>query len=464
MKRRSFGLMAGASSVALACGAHRAQAQSAADFAALSQTTLTPLGAERAGNAAGTIPAWTGGFTTVPAGWDPSSQLVPDFWAGEAPLYTINAANMAQYANMLTLGVQHLMTTAGFSIKVYPTHRTAAAPQWVYDNIVKNAQNAKLNAADGRTGFTGAYGGIPFPVPDTSNPFTAGAQVIWNHRCRWQGAANTQTGASFVSNGGHVLLAGGGVTQNDYPYYDPNGSLATYQGYQYENHETLIGPATFIGEQVLDRFATNSLQNPDILWELLPGEGRVRKAPELKYDTPSGFTDGIANYDEYNGFDGALDRYDWKLLGKQEMLIPYNNNAMRRASSWDVHQAKFLNPDIVRFELHRCWVVDATLHPGERNVVAHRRLYVDEDTFQVMIGDEWDASGNLYKEVMTFNTVFPNLPGTILLNSMVYNLQTGDYVTISGPWGNAPYNKPEDFSPIPANELEPQAMAAAASY
>lgn len=464
MQRRTFGLMTAASTMALSCGGLRAHAQSTASFEELSKTTLTPLGSERAGNAAGTIPAWTGGMTTAPADWDQSSQMVPDFWAGEAPLYTVDASNMEQYTNLLTLGVQHLMKKSGFSIKVYPTHRTASAPQWVYDNIVKNSQNAKLIQSDGRTGFTGGYGGIPFPMPDTSNPYSAGAQIIWNHRTRWQGVADTQVGASYVCNGGDVVLAGAGVTQNVYPYYDPKGSLATYEGYQYENHETLFGPATLAGEQVLDRYATNSLKNPDILWELLPGEGRVRKAPELMYDTPSAFTDGIANFDEYNGFEGPLDRYNWKLIGKQEMLIPYNNNAMRRTSALDVHQPKFLNPDIVRWELHRCWVVDATLHPGERNVIAHRRLYVDEDTWTVMAGDEWDAGGNLYKEVMTFNIVFPNLPGTILLNSMVYNLQTGNYVTISGPWGNPPFNKPISFAPIPQYELEPQAMAAAASY
>jgi hypothetical protein len=464
MKRRTFSLLAGTSMLALAGTSRRAAAQSAADFATLSKTTLTPLGSERAGNVAGTIPAWTGGFTTVPADWDPSSQIVPDFWSGESPLYTVNASNLSQYASLLSDGVKSLIQNTGLSLQVFPTHRTAAAPQWVYDNIVANSTRAQLNEADGRTGFTGAYGGIPFPMPDTSNPLSAGAQIIWNHRCRWQAPANTQIGASVVSNNGSITLAGGGITQNDYPYYDPNGSLATYQGYQYMNHETLIAPATSIGTQVLDRFATNSLQNPDILWELLSGQGRVRKAPELKYDTPSSFTDGIASFDEYNGFDGALDRYDWKLIGKQEMLIPYNNNAMRRAAISDVHMPKFLNPEIVRWELHRVWVVDATLHAGERHVIPHRRLFVDEDTYTVALADEWDANGNLYKEAMTFNVVFPNLPGTIMLNSMVYNLQTGDYVTITGPWGNAPYNKPESFAPIPASDLEPQAMAAAASY
>ena len=464
MKRRTFSLLAGTSMLALAGAKKNAFAQSASDFATLSTTTLTPFGSERAGNAAGTIPAWTGGFTTVPADWDAATQMTPDFWADESPLYTVDASNMAQYATLLTDGVKHMIQNQGFSLQVYATHRTQASPQWVYDNIVKNSTNAKLNEADGRTGFTGAFGGVPFPVPDTSKPLSAGAQVIWNHRCRWMGVANTEVGCSMVSNGGHIVFAGGGKTENAFPFYDPNGSVATYKGYVYRNHEVLFGPGTFVGEQITDQFATNSLQNPDILWELLPGQGRVRKAPELKYDTPSGFTDGIANFDEYYCFDGALDRYDWKLLGKQEMLVPYNNNKLRRTPVDVAHLPKFVNPDAVRWELHRVWVVDATLHAGERHVIPHRRFFVDEDTWTITIADEWDANGDLEKCGMNYNIAFPNLPGTILLNTVCYNLQTGDYVTISGPWGNSPYNAPITFGPIPPSDLEPQAMAAAASY
>jgi hypothetical protein len=114
--------------------------------------------------------------------------------------------------------------------------------------------------------------------------------------------------------------------------------------------------------------------------------------------------------------------------------------------------------------LHRVWVVDATLHAGERHVIPHRRFFVDEDTWTITIADEWDANGDLEKCGMNYNIAFPNLPGTILLNTVCYNLQTGDYVTISGPWGNSPYNAPITFGPIPPSDLEPQAMAAAASY
>jgi hypothetical protein len=83
MNRRRFGLLAGTSAIAAAGASGRSFAQTAPNPQLLT-TTLTPLGAERAGNAAGTIPAWTGGFNTPPANWDGSTQLLVDFFASDS--------------------------------------------------------------------------------------------------------------------------------------------------------------------------------------------------------------------------------------------------------------------------------------------------------------------------------------------------------------------------------------------
>ena len=29
--------------------------------------------------------------------------------------------------------------------------------------------------------------------------------------------------------------------------------------------------------------------------------------------------------DQYDGYNGSPDRYDWQLIGKRELLVPYNN-------------------------------------------------------------------------------------------------------------------------------------------
>src|SRR3990167_8464228 len=141
---------------------------------------LTPLGAERAGNADGSIPAWTGGMTTPIPGDKPGGRRSDPF-QNEKPLFTINASNAAQYADKLTDGTRAMLAKYpdSYRLDVYQTHRTAAAPQWVYDNTLTNASRARID----NDVVVGAFGGIPFPIP------TSGAEVMWNHLLRWRAPA-----------------------------------------------------------------------------------------------------------------------------------------------------------------------------------------------------------------------------------------------------------------------------------
>lgn len=458
MKRRIFNLLAGTSLAVLKFGSAKAQA---ADPSLL-KTTLTPFGAERAGNADGSIPAWTGGYTTVPPGWT-HGQSMPDFFAGETATLTINSNNMAQYEDRLTEGVMALMTKYGFAIKVYPTHRTASAPQSVYDNMAQNVTRAQLDPGGPNVGFKNALGGVPFPIPDVSDPLSAGAQIIWNHNSRWAGYGYTSVNWAYVVNGGSLVLASKNNISADYPFYDPAGTLANFQGIQYRYFDDVIGPANLVGTESLTYSTTDG---PTIAWELLNGQGRVRKAPEVSFDTPSSYTDGVSNFDEYFGFTGALIKYDWKYIEKKEVYIPYNNNAMVLVPAAQAHLAHFLDPELIRWELHRVWVVEATLHPGQRNVLARRRYYVDEDTWIIAHGDAWDADGNLYHVNTSYFTLRPDLPGLVLGNNVVTNMQTGDYASITGNWDEKANPTLKFFDAIPnaSSVFDPQSMAASAQY
>ena len=444
-----------------AFGAHAALAAVTADQAALLKTTLTPMGAERAGSADGLIPAWTGGLTTPPAGWTPD-QPMPDLFASDKPIVTINASNMDQYKDRLTPGVMQMMKQYGYSITVYPTHRTAAAPQWVYDNIYRNALNAQPDPAGARMGFSGAYGGVPFPIPD-ADPSQAGAEIMWNHEARWQGVSVVENiGVIVVSNGTMTLSAGSHYT-HDEPYYeakDPSDAgLIERDLYEFTS------PPSINGEKIIQWLSSDPLKTPTQAWQLLTGQGRVRKAPELFYDTPATQTDDIDNYDEFYVFNGALDKYDWKLIGKKEMYIPYNNNKLFLATTTQAHGPHFLNPNLVRWELHRVWVVEATLHPGERNVIAKRVFYVDEDTWDATLADEYDSHGQLWKTEQLFTLDRPDLPGTVFSNDVVYDLLKNEYVTSGGPWGDAPYNTPPDYTNLPSpNKFNAESLAAQAQF
>ena len=461
MKRRSFGLLAGSSLVALNAGRAVAQVVGVANpkDPTLLTTTLTPMGAEREGNADGSIPRWTGGYTTVPAGWQPG-QSMPDFFADEQPVVVIDASNMAGHADKLSDGVMAMMQKFGFSIKVYPTHRTACAPQKIYDNIAANLSTAQLDPRGPRWGFINAFGGIPFPIPDTSDALAAGSQIIWNHQARWAGYAYRYLSQCWSVSGGNLQLGQKGWSDEDFPYYyrEDLKQLGIRIAITY------VGPPNVVGEEITVWDSTDPAKNPNIAWELLNGQGRVRKTPELSFDTPSSTTDGIANYDEYTGFIQSQEKYDFTFIEKKEQYIPYNNNGMILLPAEKVHLEHFLDPNVVRWELHRVWVVEAKLHPGERDVLARRKFYVDEDTWTIGCEDCWDANDNLYHVNTIYNRPRPELPGTIYANNCVTNMQTGDYATLDGPWDQLA-NPNFQFEPgFPDSTYDPQSMAAAGQY
>ena len=181
----------------------------------LKGSTLTPFGSIRAGNADGSISAWTGENLTLPADFE--NGTTPQFFTDEKPLYSITGANYTKYQDKLPAGaIALLQKYPNFRLDVYLTHRTAIAPQYVYDNIYKNATNAQLSA-DGNS-VTGAYGGIPFPFPKNGN------EVMWNHELSWQGTTvQYSNDAHLVSADGAIILEGRVRTWQQFPYYFENG-------------------------------------------------------------------------------------------------------------------------------------------------------------------------------------------------------------------------------------------------
>ena len=391
-----------------------------ADEAAKLKTTLTPLGAEKAGNKDGSIPAWTGGYTKAPAGFKPGS-VRPDFFANEKPLFTVDAKNMDKYADKLTDGVKGLLKKyPDFKLNVYPTHRSAAAPQWVYDNTAKNATRAKL--IDNGFGVDGAYGGTPFPIPQNGN------EAMWNHVLAWQGENLTHPSLCWLVTGkGTVSLVSQGEQNKLTPYYAKNGSLESYKGMHLFGRYVQSAPASKAGEAILAH-ETSSAANQRGIWQYLVGQRRVRRAPSVSYDTPDSVTSGMGFFDEAFMQFGPWDHHEYKLVGKKEVLIPYNNNKAAAAKPEDLIGKSFLNPEQVRWELHRVWEIEANLAPGKRHVVAKRKYYLDEDSWQIILFDGWDAQGQLWRTSYTLTVLAPEVPalyGGVYWGT--YNLQTGGY-------------------------------------
>ncbi|WP_297846339.1 DUF1329 domain-containing protein [Pseudomonas sp.] len=391
---------------------------------------LTPMGAERAANADGSIPAWTGGFTQVPAGFQNGHRNVDPF-AADKPLFSITASNMQQYADKLADGVKQLFkdNPQTFRIDVYQTRRTAAAPQWVYDNTFKNATEAKLEG-DGLI-VKGAYGGVPFPIPKT------GLEVHWNHLSLWRGESTHSKYKVWTTTAdGKQVLATAAVDEAQYPYYYKEGSVATTPDPEYMLAiQATYAPAFRAGEALMLHSGFDYVKGRT-LWQYLAGQRRVRRAPSINFDTPNVVASGVNFIDENFGGVGSPERYDWKLLGKKEMYIPYNDNRLLAHSDQDVMGTRHAKPEMMRWELHRVWVVESTLKPGKRHAVPKRMYYYDEDNWGSAIMDGWDAEGTLWRTSMTTPFVAPDIPATVnyctsffhdhRTKAWVYNCALGD--------------------------------------
>ncbi len=439
----------------LALAAASAVAAVSADEAKKLGTTLTPVGAEVAGNADKSIPAYTGGLTTAPAGFQKGSGIRPDPFANDKPLYSITGANAAQHSAKLSAGTQELLKRyPTMRVDVYRSQRTAAYPKYVLDNTVKNATAVKTT--EGGLSVEGTYAGIPFPIPKT------GHEAMWNHLLRYAGHAYVAKYDSInVNASGSAVLATTGEITVEYPYYDPQRTGQSSDSDIYMR--TKVGysaPARRAGEGLLIQDYINPIESARKGWQYLPGQRRVKMSPDLAYDTPNPATAGTSTFDDSFVFSGAMDRYDWKLVGKKEMLVPYNAYKLAYAKDpYAVTTPKHVNPDFLRWELHRVWVVEATLKPGKRHIYAKRTFYLDEDTWYALASDQYDARGQLYRAGFTAFTPAYEQPAPGATAQFFYDFATGSY-NIIGLLGA--YNHGvKYFGGLPERQWTPDALAGA---
>lgn len=409
-------------------------------------TTLTGVGAEMAGSKDGQIPPYTGGLTTIPPGYKKGSGFRPDPFASEKPLYSVNPGNMGQYADKLTEGVKALLKKyPSYRMDVYKTHRTAAFPKSVIENTAKNAVRAKT--ANGGVSMSGAHAGYPFPIPHD------GYEAMWNHAVHYNGeAAETKYNAFTMDSAGRMTLQSAGEVFLEYPYYDvaKPDSKAYYMLKVY-----FTGPARRDGESLLMIDPVDFYRDSRRAWSYLPGQRRVKLAPDFSFDTPNATLGGVSTWDDLYLFSGSMERYNFKLAGKRELIIPYNDYKMAYGSKpQDLVKAKHLNPDLVRWEMHRVWVVEATLKPGKRHIYTKRTFYLDEDSWAVVASDSYDARGQLFRTGLAHITPSYEVPAPMADVVAHYDLNSGQYDLNAFPAGG--YRYPHT---LPAREWAPETLA-----
>lgn len=399
---------------------------SAAEAAKL-KGELTPVGAEKAGNKEGTIPAWTGGMTEPTPGFKNGGRR-PDPFADEKPIQQITAKNMDQFADKLTDGVKALLKKYPdtYRLDVYKTHRTAAAPQWLYDNTFQNATRASVAESGGGPIVKDAFGGYPFPIPKTATEIMLNAQVRW----RGEAWSTTSVNGYQVTADGRPILVSKVDIDNSAPYYFKDGSVETFDGRYWLLRVNTEGPAIRAGEAFVFHNAVD--ESKSVGWTYLVGQRRVRKIPNACCDTPHPPSAGVLTFDEVEGFNGRLDRFDWKLVGKKEVYIPYNSNrVLVPTKDSDILGPHHLNPDHVRWELHRVWVVEAALKPGQRHPSPKSRYYIDEDSWWPVLGERWDSNGQLWRVPFSIPVAMPDVPAQIGTIWGSYELLTGSYAALT---------------------------------
>ncbi|WP_263262696.1 DUF1329 domain-containing protein [Pseudomonas sp. RIT-PI-S] len=397
-------------------------AVSAADAAKLG-TTLTPMGAEKAGNADGSIPAWAPMAKT--AGAVDAKGFLADPYANEKPLFVIDSKNVDKYASKLTPGqVAMIKRFPDYNLPVYPGHRGATVPDAVFAAIKDNATQAKL-VSDGN-GLENFKIAVPFPIPQT------GLEVVWNHITRYRGGSvsRTITQATPQQNGDYSLVTfeDSFVFRDRMKDYDPAnpGNILFYF------KQAVTAPARLAGTVLLVHEPIDQIKQPRKAWVYNAGQRRVREAPQVAYDGPGTAADGMRTSDNLDMYNGAPDRYDWKLVGKQELYIPANSYKL---DSPTLHYADIIKPGhinqaLARYELRRVWHVVATLKPGARHIYAKREFYFDEDTWQAAEIDHYDGRGELWRVAEAHAQTYYNyqVPWTTL--ETLYDLTSGRYLAL----------------------------------
>ena len=421
-----------------------AQAEVSAAEAAKLGKSLTPMGAEVAGNAAKTIPTWDGGITKPVDGFKETGAY-PDPFAGDKPLFSIDASNMEKYKANLTPGQMALLKKyPGWKMQIYPSRRSAAFPKGHYGETLANATKAKL--APGGNGVTGTNGGIPFPIPQT------GLETIWNHLTRYRGDtyAMNWSQAAVTRDGAYTLV------RFEYEYDFHYGNLSKSEKARDDNKilnflQSVTAPARLAGQILLVHDPVDQVKEPRQAWTYNPGQRRVRLAPNVAYDNPGTAADGLRTNDDFFMFNGATDRYNWKLIGKQEIYIPYNaykliGNTLKYS---DVLRPGHLNPEFPRYELHRVWVVDATLKEGASHIYKRRTLYIDEDSWMIVVADKYDARDALWRISEAHSINVYNLPMTYPMLEVHHDLQSGRYLAMG-----LRNEEPKIFEPLKRTEAD----------
>ena len=415
----------------------------------------TPLGAIAAGNADGSIPAWTGGLakTALTEGY------LQNPYAEDQPLFTVSADNLQEHSEHLTAGQQALLEKypESYRLPVYPSRRSASYPDYVYQALDTNRSSATLVDNGKRQGVQNARITSPFPEPEN------GLEAIWNHIMRWRGIlVERQTSWVPVTASGRyrpIILH----EEIAFPYASPqfvdasedtSNSVPEYQRAMVVTKQKFLSPGRLSGNGSLVFDTFDYTRHERVRW-LYPVElKRVVRMPRQELDQPLLSSEGIIRLDDTDMFRGSTENFEWELAGPMEKLVPYNAYGLvdRQLKFADLIGRFHLKPKHTRYELHRVWEVTATAKTERRGGYSKRVFYLDEDSWQIVLSEKYDAEGELSNvaEAHTLNyysvpVVYPTLQAHYSLDDGRFMIQGINNMLPPPVWSKQ--INPRNFSP-----------------
>jgi hypothetical protein len=315
------------------------------------------------------------------------------FAQAESPKYTVDSSNYMQHADKLTAGqIQAFESYSDYRIDVYPTSAACTLPAAV--KAVSQSNSKMVNGNEGIEWNT--LGAKPFPNP------TEAQHYIWNHRSAPHYNASIHRtltayivksdGSSTVGKGDNYIEFPGALDSPLRGQVDPN----LYALYMVKN----LSPARIAGTLTMLHDFYDSAVEQRKAWQYSPATRRVRRAPDVSYDSFVDQTGGLATIDSYNMFTGAQDRFNWDLVGLKTVLIPHASTALSEMGAAEKIRASlyFVDPSLIRYEEREVAVIEATLKEGSRHIFPRHTMYVSTDEHNgLMIRDQYDGQGTLVK-------------------------------------------------------------------
>jgi len=433
--------------VAASVSAGNVMAKVSPEEAAKLGNELTPIGAEKAGNADGSIPEWTGGLKEAPAGYVVGKPYVDPYSADQVQ-FTISKANMDQYADKLSDGQKKMLTKYDdYAMKVYPSRRTLSYSDKIVEFVKYNALNTEM--IDGGNGLKNIKGVTPFPIPKDA------INLLWNHIMRSRGGSFERTSVQITPTESGSFSPVKFYEEFSRRYELRDFAKNTDKNVFFYFKQMVTAPARLAGNVLLVHETIDQVREPRRAWIYNAGQRRVRRAPQVGYDGPGTASDGLRTADNFDFYNGAPDRYNWTLEGKQELFIQYNSYAFddKSLKYKDMVKAGHLNTDHMRFEPHRVWKVVGNLKDGQRHIYSKRVYYIDEDSWAMLAGDLYDGRGELWRYQDALNKFHYDVGSHFTTIETVHDLLSGRYIS-SGLANEIPIRydfqksfKSKDFTP-----------------